>query len=366
MKYIDEFRDRRLIAKVADRIRRAAGSRRYTFMEVCGTHTMAIFRYGLRELLPANICLISGPGCPVCVTPNEYLDKAIALSKMDDVIIATFGDMMRVPGSRSSLENEKAKGASIRAVYSTDDALDIARKNADKQVVFIGIGFETTAPTVAASIIEAKREVLKNYSVLCGHKTMPEVMAALLDDGDVKVDGFLLPGHVSAIIGTKPYEFLAKKYGKGGVVAGFEPLDIMQAILMLVRQGAPKIEIQYDRIMEKGGNAVARTAMAKVFDKITAEWRGIGNVKDSGLKIRREYSAFDAQLRFKPNIRPKAVLKEPKGCICGLVLKGVKTPPECRLFGKTCTPEHPVGSCMVSSEGTCAAYHKYGVGSRRV
>ncbi len=356
MKYIDEFRDGRLIAKVSDQIRRSAGGRRRAFMEVCGTHTMAIFRYGLRELLPANIRLISGPGCPVCVTPNKYLDKAIALSKMKDVIITTFGDMMRVPGSRSSLENEKAKGAAIKAVYSTDDALNIARKNTDKQVIFLGVGFETTAPTVAASIVEAKREDMKNYSVLCGHKTMPEVIAALLDGGDIEADGFLLPGHVSAIIGAKPYGFLAKKYGKGGVVSGFEPLDIMQAILMLVGQGSPKIEIQYDRVMGKGGNALAQKMMAKVFNKTTAEWRGIGKVKDSGLKIRKEYSTFDAEAKFEPEAGSS---KEPKGCICGAVLKGVKIPSECRLFGSSCTPEHPIGSCMVSSEGTCAAYYRY-------
>jgi hydrogenase expression/formation protein HypD len=356
MKYIDEFRDKRLIAKVAEGIREAAGGRRYAFMEVCGTHTMAIFRYGLRELLPPAIRLISGPGCPVCVTPNEYLDKAIALAKMDGVIIATFGDMMRVPGSRSSLEEERANGASIKAVYSTDDALVMARKNKDKQVVFLGVGFETTSPTVAASIIEAKREGLKNYSVLCGHKTMPEVMASLLDDGDVSVDGFLLPGHVSVIIGTKPYEFLAKKYGKGGVVTGFEPLDIMQALLMLINQSTPKIEVQYKRVVEAQGNKTARKVMDKVFEKTAAEWRGVGNVKDSGLAIRREFRAFDAEAKFKPKVK---VSIEPKGCLCGAVLKGIKMPTECRLFGKSCIPEHPVGACMVSTEGTCAAYYKY-------
>lgn len=356
MKYIDEFRDKGLIAKVADEIHKAAAVRRYTFMEVCGTHTMAIFRYGLRGLLPSGIRLISGPGCPVCVTPNEYLDTAIALAGIDNVIITTFGDMMRVPGSRSSLEAEKAKGASVKAVYSTDDALALARRYPDKQVVFLGVGFETTAPTVAASIVEAKREGLKNYSVLCGHKTMPEVMASLLEDDDVKVDGFLLPGHVSAIIGTKPYQFLAAKYGKGGVVAGFEPLDVMQAIFMLVKQNTPGIEVQYKRVMDTRGNEVAQKMMSKVFSKASAEWRGIGKVKNSGLKIRKEFAAFDAEAKFKPRVRPAV---EPKGCLCGAVLKGLKIPTECRLFGRTCTPEHPVGSCMVSSEGTCAAYFKY-------
>jgi hydrogenase expression/formation protein HypD len=356
MKYIDEFRDKRLIAKAADGVRRAAAGRDFTFMEVCGTHTMAIFRYGLRELLPTNIRLISGPGCPVCVTPNDYLDKAIAIASMDGVVVATFGDMMRVPGSRSSLYAEKAAGADIRAVYSTDDAIAIARKNPGKQVVFLGVGFETTAPTVAASILEAKREGVKNYSVLCAHKTMPEVMAALLEGGDVRVDGFLLPGHVSAIIGTKPYEFIARKYGRRCVAAGFEPLDVMQAISMLIEQRVPKIEIQYKRIMSGLGNSLARKIIKKVFDKTDTAWRGLGIVKASGLKIKKSFSDFDADIRFHPKV-PRPV--EPKGCLCGQVLKGEKIPTDCRLFGRSCTPDNPVGACMVSSEGTCATYYKY-------
>lgn len=363
MKYIDEFRDRRLIAKVAGEIRKAADPRRsYSFMEVCGTHTMAIFRFGLRALLPRNIRLISGPGCPVCVTPNDYLDTAIALARTGGVTIATFGDMMRVPGSRSSLELERSRGASIKAVYSTLDAIEIARRHPESQVVFLGIGFETTAPTVAASIIAAKRQGIRNYSVLCGHKTMPEVMEALLKDGDVAVDGFLLPGHVSVVIGTRPYAFLARRYGKRCVVSGFEPLDIMQSILMLLRQAKPNVEIQYSRLIGKGGNARARRIMGWVFEKASSDWRGIGRVKDSALAIRREFSAFDAAKRFRIRI-PKAV--EPRGCICGAVLKGVKTPPECGLFGRVCTPAHPVGSCMVSAEGTCAAYYTYGAQYQR-
>jgi len=357
MKYIDEFRDERLIAKVADEIRRVSARRRCAFMEVCGTHTMAIFRHGLRGLLPENIRLISGPGCPVCVTPNDYLDKAIALANTDGVIVATFGDMMRVPGSRSSLEGEKAKGAAIRAVYSTDDALEIARRNAGLQVVFLGVGFETTAPTVASSVIAAKREGLRNYSVLCGHKTMPEVLSVLARDRSIDIDGFLLPGHVSAIIGTRPYEFLAKRHGRRCVVAGFEPLDIMQAILMLACQREPKVEVQYKRVIGKRGNVLAQKVMARVFDKCDAVWRGIGKVRQSGFRIRREFSFFDAEERFGPKVRPA---KEPRRCLCGAVLKGVKAPPECRLFGKECSPGHPVGACMVSSEGTCAAYYKYG------
>jgi len=357
LKYIDEFRDKRLIAKVAGRIRNVADPGRvYTFMEVCGTHTTAIFRFGLRELLPDNIRLVSGPGCPVCVTPNDYLDKAIAIAKLDGVTVATFGDMMRVPGSRSSLELEKAKGASIRAVYSTGDALKLARKDPARQIVFLGVGFETTAPTVAASILEAKREGLRNYSVLCGHKTMPSCLAALLDGGEVNVDGFLLPGHVSAVIGTKPYRFLAERYHKRCVVAGFEPCDVMEAILMLIKQPKPVVEIQYSRIIGSGGNALARGVMEKVFSKTSSLWRGMGRVAGSGLAIRREFAFYDAEKRFKPKV---AASREPKGCLCGDVLKGIKMPPECRLFAKACTSEHPVGACMVSSEGTCAAYFKY-------
>ena len=358
MKYIDEFRDKKLIDRLALRIR-AAVDRGYTykFMEVCGTHTMAIFRFSLRDLMPKNIKLISGPGCPVCVTSNDYLDRAIAIAKLPNVIITTFGDMLRVPASRSSLEKEKAGGRMIKIVYSTDDALEIARLNPAKEIVFLGVGFETTVPTVAASIITASREGIDNYSVLSAHKTMPGVLEALVKDRSIQVDGFLLPGHVSAIIGSKPYDFLTKKYDTGSVVTGFEPTDILEAILMLIEQKKPKVEIQYKRFIRSGGNPVARKMTDKVFIQSSAVWRGIGKIKDSGLSIRREFSNFDAALKFDV----KAVRsRENKACICGQVLKGIKTPPECGLFGKLCHPENPVGSCMVSSEGTCAAYYKYG------
>ncbi len=357
MKYIDEFRDRKLIDKVASEIRAAIyPARTYNFMEVCGTHTMAIFRFGLKSILPDNINLISGPGCPVCVTPNEFLDKAIALANRDDVIVTTFGDMMRVPGSYSSLEKEKAKGASIRMVYSTEDAIDIAKKNPSKEIVFLGIGFETTVPTVAQSIIRAKEEGIKNYSVLCGHKTMPQVLKTLVSDKRINVDGFLLPGHVTAVIGTRPYEFLARQYKKRCVAAGFEPLDVMQAILMLIKQETPKIELQYTRIITKNGNALAKKAIERVFQKISSVWRGIGKIKDSGLKIRARYSEFDAENRFDIKIKPP---RENKSCLCGKVVMGLVTPPECKLFGRACKPENPIGACMVSSEGTCATYYKY-------
>ncbi|MDD5136512.1 MAG: hydrogenase formation protein HypD, partial [Candidatus Omnitrophica bacterium] len=286
-----------------------------------------------------------------------FIDKAIEISRRDDVIIATFGDMFRVPGSRSSLEKERAAGASVKAVYSSIDALMLAKRNQDKEVVFLGIGFETTAPTVARSILLAKKDKVSNYSVLCGHKTMPEALKVLTGDPGLAIDGFLLPGHVSAVIGARPYEFLPRR-GKRCVITGFEPLDILQAILMLIMQDRPRIEIQYTRIISKEGNALARRAMDRVFEKCPSEWRGIGRIGSSGLRIKKEFAHFDAGSRFKPKI---ATPKENRACICGDVIKGLKTPPECKLFAGACTPEHPVGSCMVSSEGTCAAYYKYSV-----
>ena len=358
MKFVDEFRDRHLIDKVADEIRRSVDPGRvYNIMEVCGTHTMSIFRFGLRDILPDNIRLISGPGCPVCVTPNDYIDKAIAIANMKNVIIATFGDMMKVPGSRSNLEKEKAKGCNIKMVYSSLDAVELARKNPEKEVIFLGIGFETTAPTVAQSLIIAKNKRLKNYSVLCGHKTMPKVLGALVHDKLIKVDAFLLPGHVSAIIGARPYVFLSKIYKKNCVITGFEPLDILQSVLMIIKQRVPKIEIQYNRIIEEEGNILARKSMDKVFEKCSSVWRGIGCIKGSGLKIGRSYKDFDAEIKFRPRI------EEPKDnirCFCGYILKGLKTPYDCPSFARACTPENPAGACMVSSEGTCAAYYKYG------
>jgi len=354
MKYVDEFRDSRLIKKEAALIRSAV-DRKWRFMEVCGTHTMSIFRFGLRQILPDDIELLSGPGCPVCVTPNGYLDKAIAIAGEKNVIMTTFGDMLRVPGSRSTLEIQKASGCDIRTVYSTTDALDIAGRNPSKEIVFLGVGFETTVPTVARSIMIAKKEGIKNYSVLSAHKTMPEALGSLAGS-DLKVDGFILPGHVSAITGTAPYRFLAKTYKKRCVVSGFEPLDILQSILVLIKQKSPKVEIQYKRIASSGGNPKARACIYKVFQKCDSVWRGIGKVKDSGLEIKKCYADFDAEVKFHPRPAPP---KENKNCRCGDVLKGLIPPVECKLFGKTCTPQHPVGACMVSSEGACAAYYKY-------
>ena len=358
MKYVDEFRDVAVTKKLAERIRRASvPHREHRFMEVCGTHTMAIFRFGLRGMLPANIKLLSGPGCPVCVTPNGYLDHAIAIAKLPDVIITTFGDMMRVPGSHSSLEKEKASGSAVKIVYSTEDALDIARRNPGKEVVFLGVGFETTVPTIASSILAAKKEGIMNYSVLSAHKTMPRALESIAASRDLRIDGFLLPGHVSVIIGTKPYEFLPVRYGVGAVVSGFEPVDILQSILMLLEQSSPGVEVQYKRIIDPHGNPLARKIVSRVFEESSSEWRGIGDIKASGLRIRREFSSFDAASKFKVKVKPAV---ENKACICGMVLRGAKAPDECKLFGTRCTPDNPVGSCMVSSEGACAAYYKYG------
>ncbi len=359
MKYVDEFRNKNLIKKVANEIHRVVDkSRTYNFMDVCGTHTMNIFRFGLKDILPENINLISGPGCPVCVTPNDFIDQAIAIANTKKAIIVTFGDMLRVPGSYSSLDKERSRGNLVRVVYSSTDALKLAENEPTKEVVFLGIGFETTAPTVAASILIAKNKKIKNYSVLCGHKTMPKVLEVLVKDKKVNIDGFILPGHVSTIIGSKPYEFLSKRYKKRCVITGFEPLDILQAILMLVLQEKPAVEIQYKRVIIKYGNPLAREMIRKVFEETDSVWRGIGMVKDSGLKIKREYAIFDAGLKFRI---AKLPTKENKGCICGDVLRGVKTPLDCKLFADVCNPENPVGACMVSSEGTCAAYYKYRV-----
>ncbi len=331
-------------------------------MEFCGTHTVAIFRFGIRQVLPPTIEMLSGPGCPVCVTDNADLDKAIALAQIPGVILATFGDMMKVPGSRSSLQRVKAEGADVRLVYSTMDALKIAEENPTKSVVFLGIGFETTAPTIAASILQAEEKGLRNYFVLSFHKLCPPVIKAILDSGEVKLQGLICPGHVSAIIGSYPWEFIARDYGIPCVVSGFEPLDILQSIEMLVNQieeGESRVEIAYRRGVRPEGNQEALKIMYEVFEPCPARWRGIGEVPNSGLKLRKEFRHFDAELAFDVDPGPTY---EPRGCICGEILRGVKTPLDCRLFGKVCTPEYPVGPCMVSSEGTCSAYYLYGGG----
>ncbi|MFC1931537.1 hydrogenase formation protein HypD [Chloroflexota bacterium] len=359
MKFVSEFHRSDLAASLADNIKRHA-TKEARFMEFCGSHTMAIMKFGLRQLLPSTLTLTSGPGCPVCVTDNAELDKAIALAGLPNVIMATFGDMMRVPGSRSSLQEAKAAGNDVRVVYSTLDALALAKEKPEKSVVFLGIGFETTAPTVAASVLQAAQEGLRNYYVLSLHKLCPPVIKALLDSGEVNLQGLICPGHVSAIIGSRPWEFIPRDYGMPCVVSGFEPLDILHSIDMLVQQASGDeagVEIAYRRGVIPEGNRTAIRLMKQVFEPVPARWRGIGEVPASGLKLRPEFAHFDAELNFEFDPGPTLIRK---GCLCGEVLRGVKTPDQCTLYGSTCTPVNPVGPCMVSSEGSCAAYYHYG------
>ena len=360
MKYIDEFRQKEQARGLIEKIREISKSP-FSIMEICGTHTHTISRFGIRDAMPETVNLISGPGCPVCVTSAADINRVIEFSgKTKNVIIATFGDMMRVPGTgRSTLADSKARGGDIRVVYSPIDALDMAREDSGKKVVLYGVGFETTAPTVAATILKAKEEGLKNFSVIALHKLTPPAMRALMDSGEVEVDGFLCPGHVTTIIGADAYRFLSDEYGAPSVVAGFEPLDALHGLYMLIRQleeGRKEIEIQYNRVVTPGGNKKAQTILADVFEVADASWRGIGTIPASGLKLSERYREFDAEVRFD---FPECDDTEPPGCDCGSVLKGIIKPQECKLFGGACTPETPVGPCMVSNEGTCAAYYKY-------
>ena len=358
MKYITEFRSSEIASQYIKRISRTS-KLPARLMEFCGGHTATIFRYGIRQVLPPTIEMVSGPGCPICVTSNSDLDKAISLARIPGVIVTTFGDMLKVPGSHSSLQEEKAAGADVRVVYSNLDALKMAEENPDRSVVFLGIGFETTAPTVAVSVVQAKEKKLRNYFVLSLHKLCPPVIRALLDSGEVKLQGLICPGHVSAITGSRAWEFIAGEYGIPCVVAGFEPLDILQAVDMLVTQvesGRSEVEVAYRRGVKYEGNLAALKLMEQVFEPCTADWRGIGEVAGSGLKLRPAYRDFDAELAF--DIRP-GTTHETRGCICGDVLRGVRTPHDCLLFARACTPESPVGPCMVSSEGTCATYYLY-------
>jgi hydrogenase expression/formation protein HypD len=328
-------------------------------MEVCGTHTMSISRYGIRSLLPETITLLSGPGCPVCVTSQGEIDRFIRLSRIEKVIVATFGDLLRVPSADATLEKERAAGADIRMVYSTLDALEIAADNPDKEVVFLGIGFETTAPTIAAAVLDAQKKGIHNFSVLSAHKRVIPALEALLQHEQVKVHGFICPGHVSVIIGGDAYRPLSETYHIPCAVAGFEPVDILQAVYMLVQQiekGGAQVEIAYRRGVTFEGNRKAREIMARVFEPCDAVWRGIGPIPQSGYRLRAAFSAFDAEKKFA---LPVQDAREPEGCACGEILVGIKSPRQCSRFGKTCTPAHPVGPCMVSSEGTCAAYYKY-------
>jgi len=358
LKHISEYRDKEICQKLVEKILKTS-KKDIRLMEVCGTHTMSIARNGIRQLLPTNITLISGPGCPVCVTSQQEIDQFLKLTEYENVIITTFGDLMRVPGSHSCLQKERANGADIRVVYSTLDCLQIAENNPEKQVVFLGIGFETTAPTIAAAILEAKKRNLKNFSIISAHKLVPPALIALIENKNVAVNGFICPGHVSVIIGAKAYEPIAQNYRIPCVIAGFEPVDILQSIVMLVEQierCRGEVEIAYKRGVTYEGNKKAREILYIIFKPTDANWRGLGMIPQSGLEFKEEFKDFDAMSRY--NLLVEQV-KEPKGCICGEVLSGIKTPFDCPHFGKACTPDEPIGPCMVSTEGTCAAYFKY-------
>jgi len=369
MKHLDEYRDadtaRRLAAAIGREVSPARG---YRLMEFCGGHTHAIFRYGLEDLLPKNVEMVHGPGCPVCVLPTGRLDMAIRLANRDGVILASYGDMLRVPGSRGqSLLKAKADGADIRMVYSTIDALKLAEANPDREVIFFAVGFETTTPPTALAIEAAAARRLSNFSVFCNHVLTPSAIAAILEAPAVReldavdIDGFLGPAHVSVVIGSRPYEFFAEEYRKPVAISGFEPIDILQSILMLVRQlndGRAEVENQYIRAVTRDGNARAKAVVSRVFElRRDFEWRGLGHIPYSALRLKDEFAAFDAERRFGESYVPAP---ETKSCECPAILRGARKPTDCRLFGRACTPETPLGSCMVSSEGACAAYYTYG------
>ena len=352
------FKDPELARGLIETIHRLAPEHA-TLMEVCGTHTVAIARNGIRDLMPEGLRLASGPGCPVCVTCNRDIDTVIALARIPNVTITTFGDMTRVPGSTSSLLAEQAAGRSVEIVYSPLDALAFAKAHPEREVVFVGVGFETTTPLVAMAIRRAKAMGLSNFTVFAAHKNMPGALELLVGDPTLELDALILPGHVSTIIGAEPYRFLAEKYGIPGVITGFEPVDVLQGIAMLVRQlheGRAEIEIAYARGVMPEGNPVALAAIDEVFEICTATWRGLGDIPGSGYRIRDEFANFDAVRRFEPDVEPT---RDPKGCRCGDVLRARIAPNECPLFRTVCTPENPVGPCMVSSEGSCAAYYRY-------
>jgi len=363
MKYINDFRNGELAKAISHEIIDIVKSdKHYKFMEFCGGHTHAIHRYGIPSLLPENVEMIHGPGCPVCVLPMSRIDKAIKLALLPEVILCSYGDMLRVPGTdQKSLLKAKASGADVRMVYSVDDAISIAKTNPKKQVVFFAIGFETTTPPTAFAIKQAKKLYLKNFTVFCNHVLTPVAMDSLLQSKEVNLDGFVGPAHVSIIIGSNPYEVVSKKYNKPIVISGFEPLDVLHSILMLIKQineNRCEVEIQYTRAVKRLGNPISLNLMNEVLElRNTFEWRGLGFIDKSALQIKSEFKEFDAEMRFE---LPETIGKEHKQCICGTVLRGIKKPKECKLFEKVCTPENPLGSCMVSSEGACAAVYAYG------
>ena len=364
MKYVSEFRDGRLAATLAAALAREADpARDYAFMEFCGGHTHAISRYGVADLLPANVRMVHGPGCPVCVLPIGRIDMAIRLAlERREVILASYGDCLRVPASDGlSLLKAKARGADVRMVYSAADALALARRHPGREVVFLAIGFETTTPPTALVLRQAREEGLANFSVLCNHVLTPAAMTAILESGETPLDGFVGPAHVSTVIGSRPYEVFAETYGKPVVIAGFEPLDVIQAVRMLVRQvnrGRAVVENEFTRAVTRDGNKKAQALVADVLElRSSFEWRGLGTIPDSALAIRPEFAAWDAERKFGLDYRP---VPDHKACECGAILRGVKAPTACKLFGTVCTPDNPVGSCMVSSEGACAAHYTYG------
>jgi hydrogenase expression/formation protein HypD len=362
MKHVDEFRDPALGQALAGEILGLVEpGRHYKFMEVCGGHTHSIYKYGIDDLLPANVELVHGPGCPVCVIPMGRVDDAIALAHEDNVIFTCFGDMLRVPGSDGSLLDAKAEGADIRMVYSPLDALRLAKANPDRDVIFMAIGFETTAPSTALTLKRANAEGVPNFFCMCNHVTIVPPLRALLDSPDLRLDGFIGPGHVSTVVGVRPFEFIPREYGKPIAVAGFEPLDVLHAIhtiLTQLEEGRCEVENQYSRVVPWEGNLRALQIMGEVFElRPHFEWRGMGFISQSGLKLSKAYADLDAELRYDvPGVR----VADPKACQCGEVLKGVIKPWECKVFGSGCTPERPIGTCMVSSEGACAAYYNYG------
>ncbi|WP_406070739.1 hydrogenase formation protein HypD [Micromonospora sp. NBC_01638] len=362
MRFVDEYRDADKAQALATQIAALCEpGRQYKFMEVCGGHTHTIYKHGIEDYLPEQVSLVHGPGCPVCVIPMGRIDDAIALAHEPDVIMTAFGDMMRVPGGTGSFLDAKAAGADIRMVYSPLDALKIARNNPDRRVVFMAIGFETTSPSTAVTVLRAAAEGIDNFSVFCNHVTILPAIKAILDSPDLRLDGFLGPGHVSTVIGCRPYEFIARDYGKPLVCAGFEPLDLLQSVFMLLKQlaeGRCEVENQYTRVVPWDGNLRALEAIGRVMQlRPYFEWRGLGFISHSALRMRDEYAAYDAERLFDvPGVR----VADPKACQCGEVLKGVLKPWECKVFGTACTPETPIGTCMVSSEGACAAYYNFG------
>jgi hydrogenase expression/formation protein HypD len=361
MRYVDEYRDPAAAKALVATITKLAGDDHMKFMEVCGGHTHTIYRHGIEHVLPPTVELVHGPGCPVCVIPMGRVDDAIAVSEQPDVLFTSFGDMMRVPGSNGNLLEAKARGADIRFVYSPLDALRLARENPNKKVVFFAVGFETTAPSTALTLLKAREQGITNFSVFCNHVTIVPPIKAILESPDLRLDGFLGPGHVSTVIGQRPYRFVPATYGKPLVTAGFEPLDILQAIAMLlaqIREGRCEVENQYTRVVREEGNRQALGVLGEVFElRPHFEWRGLGFISQSALKLRPEFAGYDAELLFDvPGVR----VADPKACQCGEVLKGVIKPWECKVFGTACTPETPIGTCMVSSEGACAAYYNFG------